>query len=359
MCPVPYYDLMRQSKDPRYLRLQMVLLAAKRGIKPAARIFAVTAKTVRKWLRRYGAHGYAGLQELSRAPHEPARRITGSQRKRAIELKRRLPSWGAARIKRDYGLSLSEKALRRIWRQAGLLKRKRRKHKTKNDLRAMKSQWRLFEQICLDTKDLDDIPELWPQIRRLGLPKIQYTAREVVSGLQFIGYAQERSLTYSTFFADLLLKHLQSCGAHLEGGRWQTDNGAEFIGSWQAHEDSAFTRTIQAVPGLVHRTIPPAAHTWQSDVETVHRLIEDEFYEVETFSSREDFLAKATTYAFWFNSARQNSYKNHQTPWQILQAREPSLQPEIVAFPPLFLDELFNKTLQDKPEGGYDVIPYP
>jgi len=62
-------------------------------------------------------------------------------------------------------------------------------------------------------------------------------------------------------------------------------------------------------------TIPPGAHTWQADVETAHRLIEDEFYEVEKFTSKTDFLKKLTTYTLWFNVDRKNSYKENQTPW--------------------------------------------
>ena len=359
MCPVPYYDLMRQSKDPRYVRLYMVRLAQQEGIKPVARIFGTTPKTVRKWLRRYQQQGYAGLRDQSRAPKQAAGAITPAQKRQAIRLKKELPSWGAGRIKRDYELALSEKALRRIWREQGLLKKKRRKHKTKNDLRAIKQQWRLFEQISMDTKDLNDIPELWPQIRRHGLPTVQYTAREVVSGLQFIGYAQERSLTYARLFARLLVDYLQSCGVSFRGCRIQTDNGAEFVGSWNAQQDSAFTQTVQSVPGLTHQTIPPGAHTWQADVETVHRIIEDELYEVETFSARDDFLQKATTYNLWFNLARKNSYKNHQSPWEIVKTRDPTLAKEIVAFPPLFLDELFVPTLQDQSLRGYDLIPHP
>ncbi len=38
-------------------------------------------------------------------------------------------------------------------------------------------------------------------------------------------------------------------------------------------------------------------------METAHRLIEDEFYEVERFTSRADFLAKAGAYNLWFNVA--------------------------------------------------------
>jgi transposase len=359
MCPVPYYILMRQSKDPKYLRLQIVLFAQQHGIKPAAQKFSSTPKTVRKWLRRWQTEGYAGLEELSRAPHHPVRRISPAQRRRAIQLKRQLPSWGAARLKRDYQLSLSDKALRRIWRQEGLLRRKRRKHQVKHDLRAVKAAWRLFEPVDIDTKDLDDIPQMWPQIRRLGLPLIQYTAREVVSGLHFLAYAQERSLACATLFAQLLIDHFHHCGVVLQDCHFQTDNGSEFIGSVQARHDSTFTKTVQAVPGLLHTTIPPAAHTWQADVETAHRLIEDEFYEVESFSSRSHFLTKAATYNLWFNTLRKNSYKQNRSPWEILHTRNPALPIHILTFPPVFLDHLLNKLLDLPSQRGYDLIPYP
>ena len=341
MCPIPYYTMTRQSKDPKYIRFEMVRFARKHGIKPAARCFATTPKTVRKWLRRWQPGTLKGLEELSRSPRKPFRRIPTAQRNLAITLKKQCPSWGAERIKRIFGLTISDKAIRGIWHKEGLLKKKRRKHKTKNDLREIKASWKLFEQLCMDTKDLIDIPELWPQLRLHNLPKVQYTAREVVSGTQFIAYAQERSLTCSTLFAEIIITHLQRCGVNLKGCRIQTDNGSEFIGSWQAKKDSAFTKAVQSVPGLTHQTIPPRAHTWQSDVETVHRIIEDEFYEVELFPGRNDFLAKATTYNLWFNVARKNSYKGHKTPWEIINNRNPTINPNIVTLPPVFLGELF------------------
>jgi len=282
----------------------------------------------------------------------PGAALTGYQTQKGASL------LGAARIKRDYDMEISEKALRRIWKQEGLLKRKRKKHRTKQDLRAVKAAWRLFEQVDLETKDLLDIPELWPQIRRLGLPKVQYAFREVVSGLHFIAYAQERSLSLATLFASLVLRRLQSCGATAAPGRWQTDNGSDFIGSWKARKDSSFTRLIES-RGLEHHTIPPRAHTWQADVETVHGLIEDEFYEVEHFCSPTDFLPKAAAYCLWFNVARKNSYKNHQTPWQIIHQRDPTVSPEIVNLPPVFLDELFVDSIDKKSQGGYDLIPHP
>jgi transposase len=359
-----YYTLMRQSKDPRLIRYQMVQFALKDGVKPAATEFNTTPKTVRKWLCRWQPGSLRGLEDRSRAPKNPAKRITPEQRQKVIELKEDLPSWGAARIKRYFNLTLSVKAIRRIWKEEGLLKRKRRKHKTKNDLREVKARWRLFEQLDVDTKDLIDIPELWPQIRALGLPKVQYTAREVVSGMMFLGFSQERSLTHATIFAQLLLHHFQTCGVNLQGCRWQTDNGTEFIGSWQAKEESIFTKTVQSAEGVTHEVIPPGAHTYQADVETAHGLIEDEFYEVERFTSAQNFFAKITDYLLWFNLARTNSYKKNQTPWQIVHQRDPTSKPEIATLRPVDLDQLFREKLKRgfvdfEAKRGYHVIPHP
>ena len=359
MYPIGYFTMIRNSKDPRYVRLEMVRLAREEGIKPAARRMNSTVKTVKKWLRRWVPGSLQGLEEQSRAPKNPAKRIPENQRKKAIKLKKKLPNWGASRIKDTYGLSISDKAIRKIWKKEDLLKKRRRKHKTKQDLRKVKAAWKLFEQTDLDTKDLIDIPELWPQIQYFGLPKVQYTAREVVSGLQFLAYAQERSLTYSNLFVNRILTHLQNCGVDLDGCRIQTDNGSEFIGSWQARQDSIFTKTVHSFSGLKHFTIPPSAHTWQADVETAHNLIELEFYEVEKFSSKTNFLQKADAYSLWFNVLRKNSYKGNKTPWQIIQERNPAIKPQTVFLPPVLLDDMFLNQLPIPPPGGYDVIPEP
>ena len=351
--------MLRRTTEPTYLRFELVRYAREYGIKPAAREFSTTVRTVRKWLRRWEPGSLRGLADRSRAPHHPRQGITQGQRRQAVRLKLRLPSWGASRIKRDFRLSLSEKALRAIWRDEGLLRRKRRKHQTKQCLREVKRQWRLFEQMSVDTKDLCDIPELWAQAQALGLPRYQYTAREVTSGWHYLCFAQECTLAYSKLFAEVILEHLQWCGVRFKGSRVQTDNGCEFVGNWQRKTDSAFTKAVEAVKGLRHTRCPPRAHTWQSDVETAHRLIEDEFYEVERFTSRRDFLAKAGSYNLWFNVGRRNSGKEHKTPWELIHERDPAIDPAICALPPVFLDELFMKKLDSKLMWGYDVIPHP
>jgi len=359
MCPPTYYESMLNCKDLRQLRFKMVQAALEYGNKPTAKAFHTTVKTVRKWRKRYQEKGYLALQNQSKAPKHPANQIPEAQRLRAIALKKRLPSFGAARIKREFKLTISVKAILRIWRAEGLLRTKRRKHRTKNDLRQIKAQMRLFEQLCVDVKYLTDLPEYYHNWHLRGFPKYQYTAREVISGALFLGFADECCIQYASLFVERLIKHLQNCSVDLSQSRIQTDNGSEFIGSWQAKQESLFTKTVNQVEGLQHCTIPPGAHTYQSDVETVHRLIEDEFFVVETFKSIDDFFAKASAYQLWFNVARHNSYKGHKTPWQIIIERNLDADPNLLLATPLFLNKLWLQKNENPTLRGYDVRKHP
>jgi hypothetical protein len=45
LCPVPYYDIMGKSKDPKSLSYQMVCFALTHGIKATGRAFEVSRKS--------------------------------------------------------------------------------------------------------------------------------------------------------------------------------------------------------------------------------------------------------------------------------------------------------------------------
>ena len=224
--PVPYYDLVREMRDAYNHRLRLVESARQRGLKPTARLFATTVPTVRKWLRRYQQLGPSGLVEQSRAPHHQPGKTSPEIERQGVELRQQLPTFGARRLIREFDLPLSHRALERIWRAHGLLKKRRRKYQRKQDLAAVKATWRLFQQISADTKDLDDIPHYWPQMKARGLPAIQYTAREVRSGLLFWSFAQRRSAAASAVFAARIQRHLDRYGISLRDLVWQTDNGS-------------------------------------------------------------------------------------------------------------------------------------
>jgi transposase-like protein len=340
--PARYFDLVRDMKHPYDHRLRLVESAKQRGIKATARLFATTVPTVRKWLRRFQQHGPSGLLEHSRARHHQPHKTPPTVQAQLLELRKILPTFGARRLIRDFDLPVGHSAVERIWRQHGLLRKRRRKYQRKQDLAHIKAQWALFQQISADTKDLDDIPHYWPQAQTLGLPAIQYTARDVRSGLLFWSFAEKRSASASAVFAARIQQHLHRYGVSLRDLVWQTDNGGEFKGDFPA-----------ALGDSQHVRIPPAAHTYQSDVETVHRLEEDEFFDLESFSSRGEFLAKVHTYQLYFNLVRTNSHKQNLSPWQIIERLAPRLPLELCLLPPVFLDYHLND------QGGYDVPRLP
>src|SRR2546425_2044070 len=338
-----YFDLVREMKNAYNHRLRLVESAKQRGIKPTARLFATTVPTVRKWLRRFQQHGPSGLLEHSRARHHQHHKTPATLEAQLVELRKTLQHFGARRLIREFDLPIGHGALERIWREHGLMEKRRRKYQRKQDLAHIKASWALFQQISADTKDLDDIPHYWLQAQRLHLPVIQYTARDVRSGLLFWAFAQQRSASASAVFASRIQQHLDRYGISLRDLVWQTDNGGEFKGDFP-----------KALGDSQHVRIPPAAHTYQSDVETVHRLEEDEFFDLENFASRGDFLAKVHTYQLYFNLVRPNSHKENQSPWQIIERLAPRSPLQLCLLPPVFLDYHLNDL------GGYHVprLPY-
>jgi len=357
--PLKYYDIFAMKKRPEMVRLAVVQYAQEHGLRATARACGMSLRTVWKWVHRYDGT-LESLRDRSRAPRRRPRRIPEALEKRIVSLRRQLPTWGAERLRQDFELPCSAKAIRRVLHGQGLIGRRRwKKHQRKQDLRALKQQWRLFQQLQVDTKDLWDIPNYAVPMERYRLPRYLYTAREVVSGMVFTAYARERALVYSRLFLDRLLKHLKACGVDLRQVTVQTDNGSEFIGSWQKKGPSGFTELIERKQGATHRTIPPRSPTFQSDVEAFHGRIEAELFDVEQFTSPTDFLQSAITYQLFFNYLRPNRSKGGRTPWQILHERDPTLSPQIGALPPLFLESLLpsvsSPTLPKPPQVFYHV----
>jgi len=316
-----YFDLVREMKDAYNRRLRLVESAKRIGIKPTARLFTTNMPTVRKWLRRFEQRGPSGLREQSRARRRQPHKTPPNVEAQVLELRKTLPTFGSRRLIREFDLRIGHNALDRIWREHGLLEKRRRKYQRKQDLAHIKAQWALFQQISANTKDLDDIPRYWRQAQRL--PVVQYTAREIRSGLLFWSFAQARSASASAVFAARIQQHLDRYGG--EG------DFPKALGDRQ------------------HVRIPPAEHTYQSDVETVHRLEEDEFFDLKDFASRGEFLAKVHTYQLYFNIARPNSHKENQSPWQITERLAPRSPLELCLLPPVFLDYYLNDS------GGYDL----
>jgi len=340
--------------DRHWLHQKVVTFARQHGIKATAREFGCTRNTVRKWLRRAVAGKPSSLAEQSRAPKHCPHQTSPALEGQIVKL-RQQTGFGAQRLVREFRLKVSHNAVARIIRQHHLSRPRKKKPATKKQLRTVKRTWKLFGQLSADTKFLQDIPLYWPQMMRLGLPRFQYTAREIVSGACFTAYADELSKTYAVFLAEQLSAHLACHGVDLNGLVWQTDNGGEFQ---ENKEQRGLPSTVRAL-GSDHRFIPPKRYTWQSDVETVHRLVEDEFFDRELFAHRADFFAKVTTYWRYFNLVRPNRGKEWQSPLQILQAQAPALAGALLHWRPLNLSLRHHAYLPKPYNRGHDLPSYP
>lgn len=350
-----YYDIYRMKGERYILRQRLITHARANGIKAAAMAFSCSRNTVRKWVKRVQPGKPSSLKELSRRPHHCPHQTPASVERRVVALKQ-TTGFGAERLKEEFDIACSVGAIKRINRQHHLVKPRKRKHRTKQDLRDVKQRWRLFQQVSADSKHLCDIPHYWPQMTRFGLPKFQYTAREVVSGITFTGYADALSKTYSCLLAERINAHLTGHGVDLNRLEWQTDNGSEFL---EHEQNKGFPSLVKAF-GCGHHYIPVKAYTWQSDVETVHRLVEDEFFDRESFASKDDFWKKLTVYWYYFNIARPNRHKHKKTPIQIIMEKNPSILHSIAAWQPLDLGRVLRLYTPFHPSHrGHDVPVHP
>ena len=359
MCPIEYYQIMRNCTDKKQHRYQMVVHAQKNGVKPAARVFNTSPLVIRKWRDRYRDEGYQGLENRSCKPNIMPRETPAAEKRGIVSLRKKYKRMGAIQVKRIEGLEQSAVTIRKIWREAGVGRtRRRKKYKTKQNLREVKKRYELYKKACEDTKDLDDIPEYYMQMKKNKLPVVQYTHREVSTGIQFLAFADERSLTHATIFARYINKHLEKYDLLPDEAIRQTDNGSEYIGSWNAKEDSSYTKEINRIRGQTHSTIFPGAKTCQSDVETVHNIIEQDFYEIEKFANRGEFFDKAYTYQSFFNFERPNTYKENKTPWELAKEKNPKLKKEALTLPPIDLDAVM-RNMDFCDQGGNDVLLNP
>jgi len=109
------------------------------------------------------------LAEVSRCPrHGPHQTVSAIEG--VVVRLRKQTGFGAERLKMEFEVACGVGAIKRIVRQRGLSRPRRKKHQTKKTLREIKRHGPIFGQLSADTQFLRDIPQYWPQMRRLACP---------------------------------------------------------------------------------------------------------------------------------------------------------------------------------------------
>ncbi len=340
-----YYTLYKNSKDPVVIRKELIRYALENGNKATARKFKTTVKTVRKWRKRWDKDKSKGLLDRSKKPNNSPSKMKpywqfkiADIAKTANEDNKRI---NGALIKREHNIPYSVKTILKYLKKDYKLPNRRTTTEKKRDMREIKQKYKAFEKIQVDIKYLDDIPEFYFDFKRFKLPKYQITARCIKLGALFIGYTYQKSTTSTAIFIYMLLEHLKKYNIDVREIQIQTDNGTEFTSPWNSLKKTLFTKVIEISFSSKHKTIPIGAKTFQSDVESSHRIIEDEFYAYQYFYSFDDFMQKAYEYQINFNFNRHNKYKGG-TPKDLLARASPEISEKILDFKPVIVDYFFD-----------------
>ena len=350
-----YYSLVRNMSKYN-LRYNLIIKAKQISISEAARYYNTTRKTVRKWLRRFEQEGLEGLKDKSRAPNYIPHKMDECKEDMIVSLRKDHPGWGARRFKCLYGIEGAYGAIHRVIKQNGLVKPKRRRWRKRKDLSELKKKLNFFQRSQIDTKDLIDIYKYWPYMKRLELPRYEYTLRELSTGLCFYAYANANNSTYASLFARYVAEHLKSYGIKTAQIVWQTDNGSEYIGAARKRINrlSAFEAALKDYQ-IEHGRIPARSPNLQADVETFHRIVEDELYDIEGYENEVQFLGKTYAYQLFFNYIRKNRYRDNKSPVDILRERFPEVDEGVLNLPPIRLECLLNACYKNNEQGGYHV----
>lgn len=337
----------RSPEEQILIRQKIVRYAQTHGIKPAAHHYGCSKNTIKKWLRSFEEQGTSGLKNKSRAPHSCPHKTAPEIEEKIILKRKETPCYGPKRLKHfNPSIKASDGAIYRILKQEGLLRKRRKKYQRKQDLRAVKAQYNSLTQNQEDVKHLYDIPHYWTQMTSLGLPKYEYTIRDAKSGFTIVAFANEYNEQYSEILTELYLQHLKTFGINLNEVVIQTDNGSEFGAKKRDIKTPGFVNTIMMGFNAQHRYIPPGCSNANADVESFHATIEQEFFDLESFRSREEFFQKAQVYQSFYNFTRPNFSKSGKTPLQILVEDRPETSAEILNFPVYDIDALFRQKME-------------
>ncbi len=341
-----YYNIMKIVKrENKYeLRLQLVKSSFEIGIKPTARLFQCSVRTVRKWRRRYDLNGISGLTEVSRKPHTMPNKCSPEFEQYIIDLRKQTKNrYGGRKLIERFSITEHGKGcIQRIVHDHGLKRKMRTAKKKKHFLWSTKKLYKAFEKIQVDVKVLTDISTYWPQFLNNyhDYPRYEVTARCCKTGATFVALMKRNTQANTGAFMNLLGEHLKKHGFDLSKITIQTDNGSEFNAGGKKHVGLTYFESIVAEKyGMQLSRIPPAAPTFNSDVETFHRLVEDEFYSLEQYENLEDLKKKLFTHMIDFNYVRKNRNKANQTPWEILKQDLPNTPRNALIFPVVLVDE--------------------
>lgn len=260
--------------------------------------FNVSRATVYRWRKRYDGSAVS-LMDRSRRPHHHPKQHTEEELKLIFNMRRRSPHLGLVVFwvkLRQRGYSRSVTSLWRVLRRQKL-----QPVKPPNPKYVPKPYEKMHypgERVQVDVKVV-------PAVCITGDAKImeerfyQYTAIDEYSRFRFVAAFKEQSTYSSVQFLEMLIKAFPFKIECI-----QTDNGMEFIKSFDEHKKgklSLFEARLKEL-GIRHKLIRPYTPRHNGKVERSHRKDNEYFYATHRFHSFEDFKQQLAVHNRRYNN---------------------------------------------------------
>lgn len=260
--------------------------------------FNVSRATVYRWRKRYDG-SVVSLMDRSRRPHHHPNQHTEEELKLIFDMRRRSPHLGLVTFwvrlrQRGYTRSVTS-----LWRV--LRRQKLQPIKPPNPKYIPKPYEKMHypgERVQVDVKVV-------PSVCITGDAKImeehffQYTAIDEYSRFRFVAAFKEQSTYSSVQFLEMLIKAFPFKIECI-----QTDNGMEFIKSFDEHKKgklSLFEARLKEL-GIRHKLIRPYTPRHNGKVERSHRKDNEYFYATHRFHSFEDFREQLAVHNRRYNN---------------------------------------------------------
>jgi len=253
--------------------------------------YSISERTLRRWKRLYAAGGLEGLKPKKTGPKKAKNATSTDLEERILRLKQKHITWGARRIKYQYGLPTSWRTVHRIIKKHGLLVK----------IKAKPQPYKRFQRRHVDSLWQGDTFEF--RIKDVG--KVYAT-----------GYTDDCS-RYRVVSKAYLHKSKQEAVNSLQwalrNGRAPNaiylDNGKQFIA--KDFKDEAEKHHIQLIFGKPHNP------RGRGKIERYHKVLHQELVSQVQFKSLSHFRQELWKFDQKYNNWRKQEILGWQTPASI------------------------------------------
>jgi len=299
-------------------RYQAVLEVLNDGVPivEVAAKFGVTRQSVHRWLKRYAAHGLAGLVDGSTAPGSCPHQMPPEIEARIVAMRGEHPGWGPRTIghwlaKEGVDPVPGRSSIHRCLVRHGLITPEARRRK--------KADYKRWER----SRSM----ELWQMDIVGGVRLVDGSEAKIVSGVDDHSRFCISALVVPRATARPTCEALAlAMRRHGVPSQILTDNGKVFTGRFGPGTGEVLFDRICRENGIKHLLTAPRSPTTTGKVERWHRTLRQEFLTGLVFDNVADAQAQLDAWVEYYNYERPHQGIGMVPPWERfrLAAHEPA-----------------------------------